>query len=331
MHAPFCAPFFRVTGEPARARSRCGITTVRDAAGADAGHEASRSRTGSLARPADADQRHDAVDDRWARRQPSAERRDRAVGPALPGHAGPVCRRPRGAAAKVREVIRAGADVIKIASSGGFLSPGDDPTAAPNFSDPRSQAIVPTAAGPRTMGDVARARRRRDQRKPCRAGVRSIDHGTYLDEEAVGMMVERGTWLVPTLTAGDTTERIAAEPRVRGAGEGEAPRTGEARARRVPTSGRGGRERGDGHRLSRRTARNESPRAPVDGRERLHAAAGAGGVDVERRAADGAAGRPRDPGSGQDRRRGRGRWGPFDFATLDDQIEQVWKDGLRVV
>jgi imidazolonepropionase-like amidohydrolase len=39
--------------------------------------------------------------------------------------------------------------------------------------------------------------------------VRSIEHGTYLDERSAAMMVEAGTWLVPTLTAGDTSEELA--------------------------------------------------------------------------------------------------------------------------
>jgi imidazolonepropionase-like amidohydrolase len=51
-------------------------------------------------------------------------------------------------------------------------------------------------------------------KRAVRAGVRSIEHGTFLDEEAVGLMLERGTWLVPTLTAGDTTEAIANDPKV---------------------------------------------------------------------------------------------------------------------
>ena len=51
-------------------------------------------------------------------------------------------------------------------------------------------------------------------KRAVRAGVRSIEHGTYLDEEAIAMMVERGTWLVPTLTAGDTTEELAKDPQL---------------------------------------------------------------------------------------------------------------------
>ena len=51
-------------------------------------------------------------------------------------------------------------------------------------------------------------------KRAVRAGVRSVDHGTYLDEEGAAMMVERGTWLVPTLTAGETTDELAEDPRV---------------------------------------------------------------------------------------------------------------------
>jgi imidazolonepropionase-like amidohydrolase len=47
-----------------------------------------------------------------------------------------------------------------------------------------------------------------------RAGARSIEHGTFLDRETAEMMVERGTWLVPTLTSGDTTEALAEDPKV---------------------------------------------------------------------------------------------------------------------
>jgi imidazolonepropionase-like amidohydrolase len=129
-----------------------------------------------------------------------------------PGMPDPVADGPEALRAKVREVIREGADVIKIASSGGFLSPGDDPK-LPHFGSDELEAIVTTAAD---LGRwvMSHAHGAEGIKRAVRAGVRSIDHGTYLDEEAVAMMVERGTWLVPTLTAGDTTERIAAEPGV---------------------------------------------------------------------------------------------------------------------
>ncbi len=123
-----------------------------------------------------------------------------------------VCDGVDGVIRKVREVIRAGADVIKIASSGGFLSPGDDPQ-EPNFSQEEVDAIVRTAADQGTWV-MSHAHGAEGIKRAVRAGVRSIDHGTYLDEEGAAMMVERGTWLVPTLTAGDTTDELAEDPHV---------------------------------------------------------------------------------------------------------------------
>jgi imidazolonepropionase-like amidohydrolase len=109
-------------------------------------------------------------------------------------------------------MIRAGADVIKIASSGGFLSPLDDPR-LPHFTEEEVAAIVETAAD---LGRwvMSHAHGAEGIKRAVRAGVRSIDHGTFLDQEAVELMLERGTWLVPTLTAGDTTEEMAANERI---------------------------------------------------------------------------------------------------------------------
>src|SRR5439155_4194553 len=51
-------------------------------------------------------------------------------------------------------------------------------------------------------------------KRAVRAGVRSIDHGMFLDDEGVELMLEQGTWLVPTLTSGDTTDELANDPKV---------------------------------------------------------------------------------------------------------------------
>ena len=51
-------------------------------------------------------------------------------------------------------------------------------------------------------------------KRAIRAGVRSIEHGTYLDDEGIDLMLDRGTWLVPTLAAGDTTDQMAADPKI---------------------------------------------------------------------------------------------------------------------
>jgi len=123
---------------------------------------------------------------------------------------------------KVREVLRAGADVIKIASSGGFFSPTDDPM-HPHFAQDELDAIVATAAD-HGAWVMSHAHGPEGIRRAIRAGVRSIEHGTYLDDGCAEMMVEAGTWLVPTLTAGDTTEELAKDeklaPQIRAKFEG---------------------------------------------------------------------------------------------------------------
>jgi imidazolonepropionase-like amidohydrolase len=100
---------------------------------------------------------------------------------------------------KVRELIRMGADVIKVATSGGVLSPRDKPTHA-HFRLEELEALVEeaTAAGIFVM---AHAQATPGIKNAIRAGIRSIDHGIYLDDEAIQMMLDRGTWLVPTLVA----------------------------------------------------------------------------------------------------------------------------------
>ena len=100
---------------------------------------------------------------------------------------------------KVRELVRAGADVIKVATSGGVLSPRDDPRHA-HFRPAELEALVEeaTAAGIFVM---AHAQGADGIKNAVRAGIRSIDHGIYLDDEAIELMKARGTWFVPTLVA----------------------------------------------------------------------------------------------------------------------------------
>ena len=210
MQEPFSLPFFRM-GENLRTTIGLGITTVRDAAGADAGLRAAVEE-GTFVGPrmqisVNMLSMTGGHNDPWL---PSGIH---GVFPAdYPGMPSGVCDGVDGVSRKVREMVRAGADVIKIASSGGFLSPSDDPM-EPNYSQDEVDAIVRTAAD---LGAwvMSHAHGPEGIKRAIRAGVRSIDHGTYLDEEAAAMMVERGTWLVPTLTAGDTSDALAADPKV---------------------------------------------------------------------------------------------------------------------
>jgi imidazolonepropionase-like amidohydrolase len=100
---------------------------------------------------------------------------------------------------KVRELHRAGADVIKVATSGGVLSARDDPRHA-HLRPAELEVLVEeaTAAG---MFVMAHAQAAEGIKNAVRAGIRSIDHGIYLDDEGIELMRARGTWFVPTLVA----------------------------------------------------------------------------------------------------------------------------------
>ncbi len=210
MHLPFSYGFFTIA-ENLRLTLALGITTVRDAAGADLALKRAV-EDGVMPGPrmqisVNMLSMTGGHNDAWL---PSGA--VSAWGVAYPGMPDGVCDGIAGVTAKVREMVRSGADVIKIASSGGFLSPLDDPS-LPNFSQEEVDEIVRAAAD---LGRwvMAHAHGAEGIRRAIRADVRSIDHGTFLDEEAAAMMLDRGTWLVLTLTAGDTTDEMANDPRV---------------------------------------------------------------------------------------------------------------------
>jgi imidazolonepropionase-like amidohydrolase len=100
---------------------------------------------------------------------------------------------------KIRELVRNGADVIKIATSGGVLSPTDSPEQR-GFAYDEIEMMVSeaTAAG---LWVMSHAQAAVGIKNAVRAGVRSIEHGIYLDDEAIALMLERGAYLVPTLVA----------------------------------------------------------------------------------------------------------------------------------
>jgi imidazolonepropionase-like amidohydrolase len=122
--------------------------------------------------------------------------------PLLAGHPGipnTVVDGPEEMRKVVRTLVRQGADVIKIATSGGVLSPRDKPTHG-HFRDDELAALASEAAAA-DVPIMAHAQATPGIKAAVRAGIRSIDHGIYLDDEAIEMMKQRGTWLVPTLVA----------------------------------------------------------------------------------------------------------------------------------
>ncbi len=118
--------------------------------------------------------------------------------PRLPGVPDSICDGVDGCRRKVREMIRAGADWIKICTTGGVGTPTGGPLIR-QFSLEEVQAIVDTAhaAGKPVMSHAYGG----EGVKICLdAGVDSIEHGAALDDDLIGQMVRQGTWLVPTFT-----------------------------------------------------------------------------------------------------------------------------------
>ncbi|KAA6459726.1 amidohydrolase family protein [Acidobacteria bacterium AB60] len=98
---------------------------------------------------------------------------------------------------KVRQDIKYGADLIKICATGGVLSKGDDPQAS-QYTLEEMQAIVADA---HRLGRkvAAHAHGAQGILWASRAGVDSIEHGSYINDEAIAEMKKNGTYLVPTL------------------------------------------------------------------------------------------------------------------------------------
>jgi imidazolonepropionase-like amidohydrolase len=106
---------------------------------------------------------------------------------------------------KVREVIKYGADVIKICATGGVLSKGDDPNAS-QFTLEEMKAIVADA---HRLGRkvAAHAHGAEGVRWASEAGVDSIEHGHLMDDAAIATLKKNGTYLVPTLFLGEYMEK----------------------------------------------------------------------------------------------------------------------------
>jgi len=109
--------------------------------------------------------------------------------------------------AAVRYQIKQGADVIKTCATGGVLSEGDA-VGASQYTYEELKAMVEEA---NKLGRkvAAHAHGTEGIKTAVRAGVSSIEHGSFLDEEGAKMMAAKGTYLVPTLSAGETVEKAA--------------------------------------------------------------------------------------------------------------------------
>ncbi len=127
-----------------------------------------------------------------------------------PGPAEGVVNSPDEARKAVRQRYKENADLIKITATGGVLSFAKNGQ-NPQFALEEVKAIVETA---RDYGMKVAAHAHGDEgiRRAVLAGVDSIEHGTYMSDDTMRLMKEKGTWYVPTITAGVFVGEMAAQP-----------------------------------------------------------------------------------------------------------------------
>ena len=121
-----------------------------------------------------------------------------------------VINSPEEARKAVRQRYKESSDVIKITATGGVLSNAKDGAGA-QFTEDEIKAVVSTAKdyGYRV---AAHAHGAEGMKRAIRAGVSSIEHGTFMDDEVIALMKENGTYYVPTITAGKSVADSAKIP-----------------------------------------------------------------------------------------------------------------------
>jgi imidazolonepropionase-like amidohydrolase len=112
---------------------------------------------------------------------------------------------------RVRDIARHGVDLIKILSTGAFLAHGSDPHAV-EYSYDELRAAVEEAAH-KGLKVAAHAHSTDGIKNAVRAGVASIEHGTYVDEEGLRLMKERGTYLVADIYDAEWIRQAAGYPK----------------------------------------------------------------------------------------------------------------------
>ncbi len=114
------------------------------------------------------------------------------------------------AAKAVRQRYKEGSDVIKITATGGVLSNAKDGSGA-HFTEAEIRAVVSTAKD-YNLKVAAHAHGAEGMKRAIRAGVTSIEHGTFMDDEVIALMKQHGTYYVPTIIAGKSTADSAKIP-----------------------------------------------------------------------------------------------------------------------
>jgi len=107
----------------------------------------------------------------------------------------------------VRKIMRAGAEFIKVMVTGGVISANDRPE-YPQFTIEELNVIVEEACY-RDLQVIAHAHGKQGIMNALKAGMNSIEHGTYLDDECIGLMLSNGTFLVPTFIAMKINKELA--------------------------------------------------------------------------------------------------------------------------
>jgi len=107
---------------------------------------------------------------------------------------------------RVREILHGGADFIKVIATGAVLTQGTTP-GAPEYSEDEIRAAVDEAALYGTFV-AAHAHGAEGIKRAVRAGVRSIEHGSLIDDEGIALMKEHGTWLVADIFNGDYIDSV---------------------------------------------------------------------------------------------------------------------------
>jgi len=110
----------------------------------------------------------------------------------------------------VRQRYKEGSDLIKITATGGVLSVAKS-SSNPQFTEEEIRAIVETA-NDYGFKVAVHAHGAEGMKRAIRSGVHSIEHGTNMDDEAIALFKQYGTWYVPTLTAGSAVADSAKKP-----------------------------------------------------------------------------------------------------------------------
>jgi imidazolonepropionase-like amidohydrolase len=131
----------------------------------------------------------------------------------LMGEPGPregVINSPEEARQAVRQRYKEGSDLIKVTATGGVMSIAKDGS-GPQFTDEELKAIIETARD-YGMHVAAHAHGTEGMKRAVLAGITTIEHGTMMTEEIMDLMKARGTYYVPTISAGKFVAEKAREP-----------------------------------------------------------------------------------------------------------------------